>query len=109
MSVRVMAWLAEVEDVDGVAELSGDGMVNYLTDYSTRTAANLFELWSGLDRYLLVKYMDGNVKKEDANGFLDNGNGKNIPAMPDFPGYDERWKRNVAAGDDGTLLVPQKK
>ncbi len=103
------ARLAEVEDVDGVAELSGDGMVNYLTDYSTRTAANLFELWSGLDRYLLVKYMDGNVKKEDANGFLDNGNGKNIPAMPDFPGYDERWKRNVAAGDDGTLLVPQKK
>ncbi len=49
-----------------------------------------------------MKYIDGNVKKEDAEGvFTDNGQGRGIPAMPDFPGYDDEWKRIVkeAAGD----------
>ena len=78
-----------------------------LTDFSIGLAQQLFDKWSALDKYLLVKYMDGNVKKQNADGtFMENGNGANIPAMPDFPGYDERWRRNVVAGDDGTLLVP---
>ncbi len=74
-----------------------------LTDYSVRTAQSLFDRWSELDKYLLVKYIDGNVKREDANGFLDNGEGRNIPASPLFPGYGEVWKRTVAADDDGIL------
>jgi dipeptidase len=83
--------------------------LEYLTAYSVNTAQTLFQLWDELDKYLLVKYMDGNVKKENdtggfgGEGFLDNGNGANIPASPDFPGYDERWRRNVVANDDGTL------
>jgi dipeptidase len=78
-----------------------------LTSFSVTTAGELFDTWSVLDKYLLVKYMDGNVKKQNADGsFKDNGNGVGIPAMPDFPGYDERWRRNVVANDDGTLRVP---
>ncbi len=74
----------------------------FLTDYSVSTAQQLFNTWVELDRYLLVKYIDGNVKRESAPGcFLDNGSGKNIPASPMFPGYSERWKRAVKedAGD----------
>jgi dipeptidase len=77
--------------------------VKYLTEYSVDTAQKLFDKWSELDKYLLVKYIDGNVKKEDANGFITNGNPGFIPEFPDQPGYDERWKRTVAGQDDGTL------
>ena len=68
-----------------------------------------------LDKYLLVKYMDGNVKSEhagvleylDGKGgpahFVDNGNGKQIPDKIQFPGYNEKWKRAVAA-DNGEVL-----
>ncbi len=78
-----------------------------LTKFSVDTAQGLFEMWSKVDKHLLVKYIDGNVKKQNADGsFRDNGNGVNIPEMPDFPGYDQRWKNNVAASDDGTLRVP---
>ena len=68
----------------------------FLTDYSVRTAQDLFDKWVALDQYLLVKFMDGNVKKQDANGcFIDNGNGMNIPASPSQPGYSDIWKRAV--------------
>jgi dipeptidase len=85
------------------------GVKGTLTDLSIQTAQGLFEMWSELDKYLLVKYMDGNVKKQNADGtFMTNGNdtGAPIPEMPDFPGYDERWKRTVAGQDDGTLRIP---
>ncbi len=79
-----------------------------LTAYSLDAAAELFGRWQDLDKYLLVKYIDGNVKKtHEFGGFIDNGNGANIPAQPNFPGYDSRWRKNVADQDDGTLRVPQ--
>ncbi len=86
-----------------------------LTQYSAEQAQVLFDRWSRLDRYLLVKYMDGNVKGEHgdvhdflrtgdpAAHFIDNGSGKPIPGKIDFPGYSEKWKRAVAA-DRGELL-----
>lgn len=77
--------------------------VRFLTDFSVETAGKLFDRWTALDRYLLVKYIDGNVKREDAAGFMDNGHGKHIPASPLQPGYNEKWKRAVAA-DNGDIL-----
>lgn len=68
----------------------------FLTDFSVNTAQQLFNNWVELDRYLLVKFIDGNVKKENSPGcFMDNGSGKGIPASPSQPGYSERWKRAV--------------
>jgi len=68
----------------------------FLTDFSVNTAQQLFNNWVELDRYLLVKFIDGNVKRESAPGcFTDNGNGRGIPASPMFPGYSEKWKRAV--------------
>ncbi len=106
------ARLAEVDAIDAAAtkihdEQGHDAARAFMTRFSVDTADSLFDKWNRLDKYLLVKYMDGNVKKQNDDGsFRDNGNGANIPEMPDFPGYDQRWKDNVAAADDGTLLVP---
>ena len=73
------------------------------TKFSVSAADLLFNYWKNLDNYLMVKYIDGNVKSEDENGFIENGNGKDIPDQIKQPGYSEKWKRAVAA-DTGTVL-----
>ena len=73
------------------------------TEFSVNTAQTLFNGWVELDKYLMVKYIDGNVKGEDENGFIDNGNGKDIPGKIEQPGYSEHWKRAVAK-DKGEIL-----
>ncbi len=78
--------------------------VEYLTKYTVDTAQELFDTWNDLDKFVMVKFKDGNNMKQNADGsWTDNGNGRNIPAMPDQPGYTEKWKRAVAA-DNGEVL-----
>jgi len=78
----------------------------FLTDYSVNTAQELFAKWDKLDKYLLVKFMDGNIKKQDAKGcFLDNGYSKAIPTMPSQPGYSEMWKRTVKESAGERLMA----
>ena len=106
---EVDAWEnSMIEAVAGVdaqiaAAANVDEAKKIATDFSVAQAQTLFEKWDNLDKYLMVKYIDGNVKGEDANGFIDNGNGKNIPGKIEQPGYTERWKRAVAA-DKGEIL-----
>ena len=96
--------LAEIEKFDTkLAGLSAKKVQKLQSNYSTVTAQNLFEKWDSLDKYLLVKYIDGNVKAENEKGFIDNGNGCNIPDKIEQPGYSEKWKRAVAA-DNGEVL-----
>ena len=77
--------------------------VKVATELSVKNAQAIFNFWVYLDKYMMVKYIDGNVKGEDANGFIDNGNGKDIPGKIEQPGYSERWKRAVAE-DNGEVL-----
>ena len=78
----------------------------YLTEWSEKFADRMFKKWKELDEYLLVKYIDGNVKRQNPNGsFMDNGAGKNIPPSPIQPGYSEHWKRKVAEDAGERLRV----
>ena len=97
--------IEEVAKYDAlIANVSNDKKLRTLTtEFSVNTAQSLFESWVELDKYLMVKYIDGNVKGEDQNGFIDNGNGKDIPGKIEQPGYTERWKRAVAK-DKGEIL-----
>ncbi|MDX9880741.1 MAG: C69 family dipeptidase [Prolixibacteraceae bacterium] len=71
----------------------------FLSDYSVNQANGMTSEWKKLYQYLLVKYMDGNVKKEKDGKFLRNEWG--VPAGPDHPGYPEWWYRVIvnATGD----------
>ena len=71
----------------------------FLTWFSSNTANQSVARWKELGEYLMVKYMDGNVKKEENGHFKDNGYGQS--AYPDFPGYDDEYYRNIvkATGD----------
>ena len=73
------------------------------TELTVNNAQTLFNIWVDLDKYLMVKYIDGNVKGEENGKFIDNGNGKDIPGKITNPGYSEKWKRAVAA-DKGEIL-----
>lgn len=78
----------------------------YLTEWSNKFADRMFKKWTELDQYLLVKYIDGNVKRQNPDGsFQDNGAGKNIPANPIQPGYSDHWKRKVAEDAGERLRV----
>ena len=96
--------LAEVEKFDAkLVGLSAKKAQKLQSTYSTVTAQNLFEKWNTLDKYLLIKYIDGNTKAENEKGFIENGNGCNIPDKIEQSGYSEKWKRAVAA-DNGEVL-----
>ncbi|MDY3979689.1 MAG: C69 family dipeptidase [Tidjanibacter sp.] len=99
------AKLIEIQAMDeGISRGSTSKMKKNATKYSVATAQALWQKWADLDDHLLVKFIDGNIKKQDADGnFIDNGNGRNIPEFPDQPGYSEKWKRAVAA-DNGEVL-----
>lgn len=67
--------------------------VKFLTWYSTTTADQTTERWKKLGEYLLVKYIDGNMKKEKDGKFMQNAYG--LSEYPEFPGYDEEFYRNI--------------
>lgn len=101
--------MATIPSIDKVAlELykeSPEKAQQFLTTYSKMTAADIFNQWVELDKYLMVKFIDGNIKVEDKNGFIDNGNNKGIPASPKQPGYSEEWKRAVVKDAGEKLMV----
>jgi dipeptidase len=96
--------LEAVAEVDAtIADMKAQKARKYVTEFSVAKAQELFQQWVELDKYLMIKYIDGNVKGEDEKGFIDNGNGKDIPGKITNPGYSERWKRAVAQ-DKGDVL-----
>ncbi|RIH67036.1 dipeptidase [Mariniphaga sediminis] len=65
----------------------------FVTQYSVNEANNMTKQWKELGQYLLVKYMDGNVKREKDGKFERTETG--MPASPLFPGYPEWWYKMI--------------
>lgn len=77
---------------------------DFLTDYSLKAAAKTFTEWKSLSEYLLVKYIDGNIKNEKDGKFAVSTDG--YPVMPKQPGYPDSWKKSVIQDTGKKLLVP---
>jgi dipeptidase len=101
-------YLSEIVSIDANAsELYKDDVWkarDYLTDYSIRTAARTFNEWKALSEYLLVKYIDGNIKNEKNGKFERTPVG--YPVMPQQPGYPDSWKKSVIQDTGDKLWVP---
>ena len=79
-----------------------------LTEWCQHRSQYLFDSWTDMSNYLLVKFMDGNVKRQNEDGsFQDNGSGKPIPASPLHPKFRERWLRGVVK-DHGDVMEIRK-
>jgi dipeptidase len=102
-------YLAEIAAVDNTAlkMFPGDETAarEYLSDYSVKSAQNTFNQWKALSEYLIVKYIDGNIKKEKNGEFERSSDGN--PVMPSQPGYSDSWKKSVIQDTGDKLLVPE--
>lgn len=76
----------------------------FLTDFSHRTANSLLEEWTALGDFLLVKYLDGNIKQEKDGVFLRNPWG--FPLSPRHPDHPEGWKEMLIEQSGDQFLVP---
>jgi dipeptidase len=65
----------------------------FITEYSVNEANNMTQHWKKLGQYLLIKYMDGNIKREKDGGFERTETG--LTPSPLFPGYPEWWYRAI--------------
>ncbi len=76
-------------------------VVKFLTDYSVSQAQASTERWKKLGEYLMVKYIDGNVKREKDGRFLETKDG--YPASPLQPGYSREFYKTIV-NDAGERL-----
>ena len=76
---------------------------DFITQYSVNEADNMTEQWKKLGQYLLVKYIDGNIKREKDGQFERTEYG--LPASPIFAGYPDWWYEAVAKSTGDKLKV----
>ena len=111
--VREVIRAHEAEMVEAVAAADAEALallkmsekkaVKYMTRFSVAQQDALFEKWDKLDKYLLVKYVDGNIKKQNPDGsfvvFPHAYQGKDhfVPKSPGVPGVSEAYKRAVVS------------
>jgi dipeptidase len=95
-------YIADVQKFDArVKNLDGQALTNQLNDFSGRQADKMMKEWNNLDRYLLVKYIDGNIKKEKDGRFERTSTG--MAAFPLQPQYRPEWYRMIVR-DHGDVI-----
>ncbi|RNC64689.1 C69 family dipeptidase [Proteiniphilum sp. X52] len=74
-------------------EQSPSQAVQYLTQYTNSLVKEGVTEWKKLGEYLMVKYVDGVIKREENGQFKRNPYGK--PASPLRPGYSNEYYRKI--------------
>ena len=90
-----------------IAEFAPQIASSLLQDLSNIWSEKYVTQYKKLGDYLLVKYLDGNVKKEKNGKFERTPYG--MPASPKFPGYDERYHRSIVNETGDRLQVKEPK
>ncbi len=107
------SFIDEVAQIDNKIKNMDDveKMCEQLTEFSLAKGEQTFNAWSDLYNYLLVKYVDGNIKKEKDGKFQETGYRKGDCVFPDQPKYPEEWYRMIIKdhGDVIKDLTPKTK
>ena len=92
-----------------VASMDMAAATEYLHRLTDSFTADATARYKDLGDYLLVKYLDDNIKKEADGKFARTPEG--MPEQPDFGGYNERYFRSIAndAGDRLRVTEPELK
>lgn len=106
--------MARIPRIDDAAEkllekTDGQQLVRkYLDQFGTANATSMLGKWKELDKYLLVKYIDGNIKVQNEDGsFRTNGYSDKIPEFPVQEDYSDKWKENVVRDHGDVLRIPE--
>ncbi len=102
-------FITEVAAIDAAAnvlnETNPELAREFITNYSVNMGDYTVQRYKELGQFLLVKYIDGNIKKEENGEFLRSKDG--YPLSPDQPGYSEQWKNIVVEDAGKNLKAPQ--
>ncbi|MEE0266960.1 MAG: C69 family dipeptidase [Bacteroidales bacterium] len=74
-----------------------------MTNFSNQRIISTFYEWTELKEYLIVKYIDGNIKKEKDGKFIENPYRKGQCVMPEQPQYPAKWYETIVK-DNGEIL-----
>ena len=77
--------------------------IEFLTNYSVDNAQQATREYQDLAKYLFVKFLDGNVKKEENGQFKRNEAGQ--PVQPVFGGYTQDYYNTIVHGSGDRLKV----
>ena len=75
------------------------------TNYSVNTAQESTRQYQELAKYLFVKFLDGNIKKEKDGKFERNKWGS--PVQPKFGGYTQDYFNTIVKGSGDYLRVKE--
>lgn len=96
--------------VDFLTEVLGKDDVPYstaqaqLTGLTTSAASKVTKGYKALGDFLFVKYLDGNVKKQDADGSFSR-NAYGLPEQPEWPGYNKKYYESIVKEQGYRLLA----
>lgn len=82
--------------------------IQYLTDYSVNTGNYVVARWEKLFQFLLIKFMDGNVKVEE-NGKFKYNEYNLCPGEIGHPEMPDGWKKIIIDATGTKLLQPEEK
>jgi dipeptidase len=98
-----------INDIDKNASAlytqNAEEAINVITEFSLKRAREMFATWKKLDAYLLVKYIDGNVKKEKDGKFERTED--NYPLSPEQPELPEFWIKKIVEDNGEILQMPK--
>ena len=81
-----------------------EALVVAVNEEGAANAKKATDAYRDLAQFLLVRFMDGNMKKLDDNGnFMRNEYG--LPAYPSFPGYDQKYFENIVKETGDHFLI----
>ena len=94
----------EAEYVVLLQDKGREALVAAVNEEAAGYAKKATDEYRDLAQYLLVRFMDGNMKNVDEEGrFKRNEYG--MPAYPSFPGYDPKYYENIVKETGNHLLV----
>ena len=86
------------------ANLNDTRMVNELNLFSNNAANRMMKRWRDLDQFLLVKYIDGNIKHEQKGRFETTPTG--VVKFPQQPPYPDWFYKQIVTDHGRVIEVP---
>ena len=76
-----------------------------LNNFSNQRAHEVISEWNKLFEYLLVKYHDGNIKKEVNGKFITNETANPQVVFPEQPRYPDNWYRMIVKDCGNNIII----
>lgn len=104
-------FIKEVSQLDQRIKKAKDSkeIVAMTTNFSLEKANQMMKSWTKLSQFLLVKYIDGNIKKETNGKFEESPYRKGQCVFPEQPQYPQKWYEMIIKDHGDVIKVPTTK